>query len=240
MELGSSSPPTLMPQNLLDFQTGHSKDDLAWMKHGIHDCMQSSFSNFTPWEETYSLRGLDKNGFFPSTGPTLKYFWGPNTGVREGPGRTVIPGTIPNPYIGAATTRLQPVFGTWGMRVQFATPSAFSRQAGNSGFSDEPTQMENFPHLENTAPGKEKCLWVRFGLWDPRLYHHFRHKAVPWQKISQLVNTFSGSHQNKLFLTFPWLSVPSCFSSSCPFPLSFYKCRTPESYNSGTAPSSWQ
>lgn len=70
-------------------------------------------------EETYSLRELDKSIFSlasPVQGQTFKYLWGPNTGVREGPGRTVIPRTTPNLYVGAATTKLQPMFGMWGIK----------------------------------------------------------------------------------------------------------------------------
>lgn len=144
----SSSPPTLMPQNLRNFQKGHSKDDLARMKHRIHYSIRSSFCNFTLSEETIfgfflvaSFPGFPSVRSQTQTHPMAKRV----TEGREGPTRTVIPGTTPNPYVEAATTQLQPIFGMRGMKVQFATPSTFSREDGNSGFSGEPSQMANFP-----------------------------------------------------------------------------------------------
>lgn len=108
----SSSLPTLMPQNLTDSQTGHSKDDLAQKNHGIHHSIQSFFSNLNLFGETYSLRGRDRDdGFFLASlvqGHKLKYLWGPNgswKGLKKSPQRTAIPGTTPNPTRKAATTQ---------------------------------------------------------------------------------------------------------------------------------------
>lgn len=38
---------SLMPQNLTDVHTGHSKDAMAQIKHGIHSPIQSFFCHFT-------------------------------------------------------------------------------------------------------------------------------------------------------------------------------------------------
>lgn len=69
----SSSLPTLMPQKLPDIRIGHSKNYLAWMKHGIHGCMPSSFSNLTPLRgNLFPQRTRTKMASSPVQGPTLK------------------------------------------------------------------------------------------------------------------------------------------------------------------------
>lgn len=75
----------LMPQNSTDFQTGHSQDGVAQMKHAIHYSIQNSFPTFTLFRGIL-LRGLDKNGsFFPGSlvqGHKLKFLRRPNGSWR--------------------------------------------------------------------------------------------------------------------------------------------------------------
>lgn len=63
--------------------------------------------------------------------------------VRDGPGRTV---TLEYPLTPTWQLPLLSSATLWYVkRVRFAIPPAFSRETGDSGFSDELSQMANVP-----------------------------------------------------------------------------------------------
>ena len=148
----SSSPQTpLMPHNLADLHTGHSKDDVARMKRGIHSSIQRFFCHFTLFRGNLLPESRRQKGWLIPRLPRARSQSQIPLGakqtmeVRDGPRRAIAPGTSPNPYVEAAATQLCHSLACEELRVQRATPPTFSRETGDSGFSDEPSQMENFP-----------------------------------------------------------------------------------------------
>lgn len=77
---------TLMPQNLTGFQTGHAKDGLAQMKHGIHEKIRQKWQLFPGLPSARSQTQIPPGG------------WGARRWVlervRESPQRTAIFGTL--------------------------------------------------------------------------------------------------------------------------------------------------